>query len=108
MHGYSYMHAYIDHIHTRIHACIHTHTCIPTRTHAHRYVDAAEFWLEADAPGSASQQIKKAHQLLSKVKDEDLKIAFKLAFARISDRERKFEDAARRYVSAHLSWAMYM
>jgi len=63
------------------------------------YLDTAEFYLDADIPGSASQQVKKAHRLVSEIPDKkDLRARFKLCSARVADAERKFQDAAMRYL----------
>jgi COP9 signalosome complex subunit 4 len=63
------------------------------------YLDTAEFYLDADMPGPASQQIKKAQRLIPEIPDKkDLRNKFKLVSARVSDCERKFQDAAMRYL----------
>jgi len=63
------------------------------------YLDTAEFYLDADMPGPASQQIKKAQRLIPEIPDKkDLRNKFKLVSARVSDYERKFQDAAMRYL----------
>jgi len=65
------------------------------------FVNAAEDWLECDDSGSASQQVKKAHVLLG---EKDVKADLKLSFrfktvqARVLDCERRFLDAAMRYM----------
>jgi len=62
------------------------------------YIDATETWLECDETGSASQQIKKAHSLVTAVKDNlPLVIRFKTSYARVLDAERKFLEAAMHY-----------
>jgi COP9 signalosome complex subunit 4 len=65
----------------------------------HWFVKTAELWLAADEIGPASQQIKRALALLSEVKDDPIGVLkFKTLFARILDHERKFLEAAMRYM----------
>lgn len=62
------------------------------------YIDATETWLECDEIGPASQQIKKAHALISGIKENlPLLIRFKTSYARVLDSERKFLEAAVHY-----------
>jgi len=61
------------------------------------HVSTTEAWLEIDEVGSASQAIKKAQQLLKKVKDKELIVRFRTAYARVLDADRKFLEAARAY-----------
>jgi len=63
------------------------------------YLDTAEFYLDADMAGQASQQVKKAQKLIGDVPDKkELQTRFKLSFARVLDAERKFLEAAGRYI----------
>ena len=68
------------------------------------YVNTAEFFLAIQESGMASQQIKRAHALiseLSKVPGRNsaaLILRFKTCYARILDSERKFHEAALRYM----------
>lgn len=91
------------------------------------FVDTAEFWLQLDEPGefpyppprcgvtssqvgsspslcslfpgSASQQIRRAHVLVNDIKhDMPALVRFKTAQARCLDNERKFLDASMRYL----------
>jgi len=63
------------------------------------YIDTAELYLDADLAGPASQQVKKAQRLVPEIPDKpDLIARFKLCYARCCDAERKFQDAAMRYL----------
>jgi len=63
------------------------------------YIDTAELFLDADLPGPASQQVKKAQRLVPELGEKpDLIARFKLCYARCCDNERKFQDAAMRYL----------
>jgi len=63
------------------------------------YIDTAELYLDADMPGPASQQVKKAQRLTQEISEKpDLIARFKLCYARCCDNERKFQDAAMRYL----------
>jgi COP9 signalosome complex subunit 4 len=62
------------------------------------HVKTAELWLAADEIGPASQQIKRAHAFLNEIKDPAVILKFKTLFARILDHERKFLEAALRYL----------
>jgi len=63
------------------------------------YIDTAEFYLDAELPGPASQQVKKAQRLITGMTDKpELTARFKLCWARCADAERKFLDAAMRYL----------
>jgi len=63
------------------------------------YIDTAELYLDADMPGPASQQVKKAQRIIPEIPDHpDLIARFKLCYARCCDNERKFQDAAMRYL----------
>lgn len=61
------------------------------------HVDTAVSWLEVDEVGSASQAIKKAQQHIKQVKDLDLVVQYRTAYARVLDADRKFLEAARAY-----------
>lgn len=73
------------------------------------YVNTAEFFLAISESGLASQQIKRAHTLISELsklpsgvgssRDITLTILrFKTCYARILDAERKFHEASLRYM----------
>jgi COP9 signalosome complex subunit 4 len=63
------------------------------------YIDTAELFLDAEMPGQASQQVKKAQRLVPEIAEkQDLVARFKLCYARCCDNERKFQDAAMRYL----------
>jgi len=63
------------------------------------YIDTAELFLDAEMPGPASQQVKKAQRLIPEIAEKQALIArFKLCYARCCDNERKFQDAAMRYL----------
>lgn len=70
------------------------------------YVSSAELWLSVDETGSASQQIKRAHALISELPKTDVKLIlrFRTCYARVLDAERKFQEAAQRYLElSHLA-----
>ena len=71
------------------------------------YVNTAEFFLAIGESGLASQQIKRAHALMNEVSKlpnassksvQTLVLRFKTCYARILDSERKFLEAALRYM----------
>eukprot|EP00456_Euglypha_rotunda_P061107 TRINITY_DN5112_c0_g1_i9.p1 TRINITY_DN5112_c0_g1~~TRINITY_DN5112_c0_g1_i9.p1 ORF type:complete len:265 (-),score=59.75 TRINITY_DN5112_c0_g1_i9:11-691(-) len=63
------------------------------------FIETAEFYLDADMAGSASQQVKKAQRLVSELSDKvDLILRFKLCYARCADADRKFMDEIGRAV----------
>jgi len=63
------------------------------------FIDTAEFYLDADMAGPASQQVKKAQRLVPELGDKvELLARFKLCYARCADADRKFMDAAQRYL----------
>lgn len=63
------------------------------------HVDTAEFWLEVDELANASMSVKKAHPIVAEVKnDPKLVFRFKTCWARVLDAERKFYDAAMKYL----------
>jgi COP9 signalosome complex subunit 4 len=63
------------------------------------HIDTAEFWLEAEELAHAAQSVKKAHPIVAEVKnDPKLVFRFKTAWARVLDAERKFYDAAMKYL----------
>lgn len=68
------------------------------------YVRTSEFFLHIGEPGMASQQIKRAHGMLSEVnrlasrEAALLVLRFKTCYARILDAERKFHEASLRYM----------
>jgi len=62
------------------------------------FVDTAEFWLEVNESGPASQQVTRAHMLLQEVKhNAELVLRFKTVQARVLDAERKFLRASMLY-----------
>lgn len=75
------------------------------------YVMTAEFFLAISESGLASQQIKRAHTLiaeLSRITSKSAQILvlrFKTCYARILDAERKFIEAALRYMELSQSTA---
>jgi len=68
------------------------------------YVQTAEFFLAINESGMASQQIKRAHALMAELtritskSAQALVLRFKTCYARILDAERKFAEAALRYM----------
>lgn len=68
------------------------------------YVNTAEFFLATGESGLASQQIKRAHTLISELSKQSSRTAtalilrFKTCYARILDSERKFHEASLRYM----------
>lgn len=69
------------------------------------FVNTAEFFLAIGESGLASQQIKRAHALMSELGKSQsqrpialLILKFKTCYARILDSERKFLEAALRYM----------
>ncbi len=63
------------------------------------HIDTAEFWLEIDEVGNAAMSVKKAHPIVAEVKnDPKLVFRFKTCWARVLDAERKFYDAAMKYL----------
>lgn len=63
------------------------------------YVDTADFWLGVNETGSASQAIKKAHGIITEIKNNPtLILRFKTCYARVLDAERKFLEASLRYM----------
>lgn len=62
------------------------------------HVMAAQFFLEVDESGPASQAIKRAHQFASEApRDSELYVLFKTCYARVQDAQRNFLSAAREY-----------
>jgi len=63
------------------------------------YVNTAELWLEIDEIANASGAVKKAHPIVAEIKsDPKLLFRFKTCQARVFDNERKFLDAALKYL----------
>jgi len=63
------------------------------------YVNTAELWLEIEEIPYASTAVKKAHPVVADVKgDPKLVFRFKTCWARCLDAERKFLDAALKYL----------
>lgn len=68
------------------------------------YVNTAEFFLAIQESGLASQQIKRAHALIAELtkipgrQSAALILRFKTCYARVLDSERKFHEAALRYM----------
>jgi COP9 signalosome complex subunit 4 len=63
------------------------------------HVSTAEFWLAVQEIGSAAQQIKRAHAFVNEVKNNPkLQLRFRTVYARVLDNERKFLEAALRYM----------
>jgi len=75
------------------------------------FVRTAEFFLQEGESGLASQQIKRAHTLISEVgklatpSAVELVLRFKTCYARILDSERRFIEAALRYMELSQSTA---
>jgi COP9 signalosome complex subunit 4 len=62
------------------------------------YIETAEFYLEANDTGPASQQLTRAHGLLKEMKaNPKLKLRFDTIYARVKDNERRFLEASMRY-----------
>ena len=67
-------------------------------------MNTAEFFLAIGESGSASQQIKRAHALIAELMKQQTREAalivlrFKTCYARVLDNERKFHEAALRYM----------
>jgi COP9 signalosome complex subunit 4 len=62
------------------------------------YIETAEFHLEANDTGPASQQLTRAHGLLKEIKSNPkLKLRFDTVYARVKDNERRFLEASMRY-----------
>jgi COP9 signalosome complex subunit 4 len=62
------------------------------------YIETAEFNLEANDTGIASQQLTRAHGLLKEIKSNPkLKLRFDTVYARVKDNERRFLEASMRY-----------
>jgi COP9 signalosome complex subunit 4 len=75
------------------------------------FVRTAEFFLQVGESGLASQQIKRAHTLMQEVSKltspsaVELVLRFKTSYARILDSERRFIEAALRYMELSQSTA---
>jgi len=61
------------------------------------YVKIAQLYLEDDESVQAEAYINRASELIHQVKDETLKLRYKVCFARIMDYKRQFMKAALRY-----------
>jgi len=61
------------------------------------YVKIAQLYLEDDESVQAEAYINRAAELIHQVKDEELKLRYKVCFARIMDYKRQFMKAALRY-----------
>lgn len=62
------------------------------------YLNCSEFFLVSQEIGQASQQVKKAHAIINECKNPSLLLKFKTLYARVLDQERKFLEAALRYM----------
>jgi len=62
------------------------------------FAETAEYWLEIQDDGRASQQIQNAHAMISEIKDMKLVFRFKTCMARCRDFQRKYLPAAMQYL----------